>query len=180
MLKKFKKATSKLSFFKKKQYSPKEPVIDGITYLVREITSEDIKQLLQVERLVYAGKLPWTKSAFLSEIYSRFKHLYLCISHEARIIGFIGIRIFREDGHITNVAVIPEYQGHGIGSFLIQEIEAYARKQQCDILSLEVRIGNRDAQRLYRKMGFVSRTVKSAYYNETNEDALDMVKYLND
>ena len=45
-------------------------------------------------------------------------------------------------------------------------------------MSLEVRLSNRDAQRLYRKLGYVSRAIKEGYYDETNEDALDMVKYI--
>jgi ribosomal-protein-alanine N-acetyltransferase len=59
-------------------------------------------------------------------------------------------------------------------------MERYARKNKCDRLTLEVRLGNRDAQRLYRTLGFVSQAIKTAYYTEGNEDALDMVKFLND
>ncbi len=49
---------------------------------------------------------------------------------------------------------------------------------RCETLSLEVRISNQDAQRLYRKLGFQSRKVRKGYYTQTNEDALDMVKFL--
>jgi ribosomal-protein-alanine N-acetyltransferase len=90
------------------------------------------------------------------------------------------VRILGADAHITNIAIIPDYQGKGIGSFLIGEMERYARKNKCDRLTLEVRLGNRDAQRLYRTLGFVSQAIKTAYYTEGNEDALDMVKFLND
>lgn len=30
-------------------------------YVLRELTTEDIKELLDVEREVYNGELPWTK-----------------------------------------------------------------------------------------------------------------------
>ncbi|OOG27458.1 ribosomal-protein-alanine N-acetyltransferase [Enterococcus casseliflavus] len=180
MLKKFKTMTGKLAFFRQIQYPERKKEIRGETYVVRELVGDDIKELLQVERLVYAGELPWTKSAFLSELYSRVKHLYLGILHNERMIGFIGVRILGADAHITNIAIIPDYQGKGIGSFLLGEIERYARKNKCDRLTLEVRLGNRDAQRLYRTLGFVSQAIKTAYYTEGNEDALDMVKFLND
>ena len=180
MLKKFKSFKGKLPLFRKVPYPEQTKTIQDETYVIREIVGEDIKELLQVERLVYAGELPWTKSAFLSEIYSRFKHLYLCILQNERMIGFAGVRLLGEDAHITNIAVIPEYQGRGVGSFLLTEIEQYARKNKCDRISLEVRLSNRDAQRLYRQLGFVSRAIKTAYYTEGNEDALDMVKFLNE
>jgi ribosomal-protein-alanine N-acetyltransferase len=180
MLKKFKSFKGKLTLFRKVQYPQQIKMIRNESYTVREIVGDDIKELLQVERLVYAGELPWTKSAFLSEIYSRFKHLYLCILQNERIIGFIGVRLLGEDAHITNIAVIPEYQSKGIGSFLLAEVQQYALKNKCDRLTLEVRLSNIDAQRLYRKLGFVSRAIKTAYYTEGNEDALDMVKFLDE
>lgn len=49
---------------------------------------------------------------------------------------------------------------------------------RCDTLSLEVRMSNQDAQRLYRKLGFQSNKVKKGYYTQTNEDGLEMIKYL--
>ncbi len=74
-------------------------------------------------------ELPWTKSAFLSELYSRVKHLYLGILHNERMIGFIGVRILGADAHITNIAIIPDYQGKGIGSFLLEKSNVMHGKQ---------------------------------------------------
>ena len=93
MLKNLNLSKRKLPLFRKVQYPEQTKTIQDETYVIREIVGEDIKELLQVERLVYAGELPWTKSAFLSEIYSRFKHLYLCILQNERMIGFAGVRL---------------------------------------------------------------------------------------
>lgn len=82
------------------------------------------------------------------------------------------------DCHITNIAVIPVYQRRNIGTLLIDEIEKFAIMNRCDTLSLEVRMSNQDAQRLYRKLGFQSNKVKKGYYTQTNEDGLEMIKYL--
>lgn len=180
MLRKFNGIFQKFPFKRKEQYERHVETIKGINYLVREVHTDDIKGLLDVERKVYAGEVPWTKSAFLSELISPLKHLYLCVEHQSLLIGFIGCRITANDGHVTNFAVLPEYQSKGVGSFLLGEVEEFARKNGCDVMSLEVRLSNRDAQRLYRKFGYVSRAIKTEYYNETNEDALDMVKYINE
>jgi ribosomal-protein-alanine N-acetyltransferase len=177
MLKKFK---TYLPFYRnnRNNYHEKYVTIGEESYFVRQMLTSDIKELISVERIVYKGSIPWTKSAFISELYSKYTHQYLCILFEDQIIGFIGIRLKLGDGHITNVATLPEYQGRGIGSFLIKEVEKFAKKNRCKSLSLEVRISNRDAQRLYRQFGFESRRILPAYYNEGNEDAVDMVKYL--
>lgn len=177
MLKKFKTI---LPFYRnnKNNYSDRVVKVAEAIYLLRQMTVGDIKELIQLEREVYEGQIPWTKSAFLSELYSKYNHQYICLLSEGQIIGFIGIRVVLEDGHVTNIAIHPNYQGQGLGTLLIQEVEKFAKKQKCQTMSLEVRISNRDAQRLYRQLGFESRRIMSEYYNEGNEDAVDMVKYL--
>ncbi|MHC5267582.1 ribosomal protein S18-alanine N-acetyltransferase [Enterococcus sp. LJL98] len=170
----------RFSFFKyrKKQYKERQFIHQGQVFFVRELTYSDVKALLDVQRLTYEGQTPWNRSGFLSELYSRYTHLYLGVLSEEKMIGFMGVRVFLEDGHITNIAIVPSFQGKGIGSFLMAEAESFSRSQTCQTMSLEVRMGNTDAQRFYRRLGFVSRKVLPNYYDENQEDGLDMVKYL--
>lgn len=177
MWKKFKQFLSHI-FFTEERYENQQISVDGKNYLVRKLRYEDIKGLLSLEREVYTGQLPWTKSAFVSELRPSATHLYLGIFEGLRVVAFIGGRIIGSDVHITNVAVSPSLQNKGIGAFLIDEIEKFAIMRRCETISLEVRISNKNAQHLYRKKGFVSRTIKRQYYDQTNEDALDMVKFL--
>lgn len=177
MLKKF-KAYARSLFYEKKEFATKIIENQGKSYRIKELIPRDIKDLLSIERQVYNGELPWTKSAFLSELNSPFQNLYLGILDGEQLIGFIGARIFGLDCHITNIAVIPVYQRRNIGTLLIDEIEKFAIMNRCDTLSLEVRMSNQDAQKLYRKLGFQSNKVKKGYYTQTNEDGLEMIKYL--
>ncbi|MEI5995458.1 ribosomal protein S18-alanine N-acetyltransferase [Candidatus Enterococcus mansonii] len=165
-------------FFKNRPYDEKEVEISNETYFVRGIVLEDIKDLLSIEREVYAGELPWTKTAFLMELQSSDPHLYLLIQKDEQTIGFIGCRIFGKEAHITNVAVMTRYQGKGIGSFLIREIQQFATMNHCDKISLEVRLSNKNAQRVYRQLGFISNTIKPDYYEQDKEDALEMILFL--
>lgn len=144
-------------------------------FWLREITTQDVPKLLQLEKKVYAGTLPWTKSAFLMELNSLSLHRYLLLEKEKVIVGFIGLRIHGKDCHITNIAVDPSCQNQGIGTFLLEEGRRFALENNCQKLSLEVRISNRDAQRLYRRFGFVSCNIKKNYYTENSEDGLDMI-----
>lgn len=180
MLKKFKALTQRWQPRQIPTYERQVRLIAGQPYVLRQLTNEDIKTLIFLQKEVYAGNMPWTRSAFLSELTSPMRHLYLCAEDKGKVVAFCGCRIHGVDGHITNVAVLPAFQGRGLGSLLLEEVEDFARQNHCETLSLEVRLSNRDAQRLYRKLGFVSRAIKKGYYDETNEDALDMVKFLED
>jgi len=174
MLKKFK--TILRPFTQKNGYLAKTVKINNQEFKIRLITTDDIKTLIQLERIVYAGETPWTKSAFLSELYSRYVHLYLGVLYQGRMIAFIGNRIIFDDVHITQIEVDPAFQNKGIGSFLMIEAENFARKHNCVTLSLEVRISNIDAQRFYRSLGYDTQKRLKNYYSSGNEDALYMVK----
>ncbi|MGC6767910.1 ribosomal protein S18-alanine N-acetyltransferase [Enterococcus sp. LJL51] len=173
-----KKFESLRRLFKKKSnwqaFDRKTVTIEDKEYTVRGIVESDIKDLLTIEREVYNGELPWTRSAFLSEIHSKNPHLYILILKEEKTVGFIGCRVIEHDGHITNVAVGKSAQGQGIGSYLLNEAIQFASAQGCTQMSLEVKLINKHAQSVYRKIGFTSSKITEGYYDD-GEDALEMI-----
>ncbi len=156
-------------------FLPKQIKIKKELLTMRTVKYRDIKDLLSVEREVYAVDIPWNRTAFFMELSSDVPHLYLLVESTQEVIGFIGCRFESGDAHITNFAVRPRYQGAGIGTLFIAEIKTMAKQLKCHQLSLEVRLSNKDAQRLYRQLGFVSKSIKQDYYFQDKEDALDMV-----
>lgn len=102
MLKKF-KAYARSLFQDKMIYAEKTIEQIDRRYILRELTTEDIKELLDVEREVYNGELPWTKSAFMSELKSPLPHLYLGIFDNGRMIGFVGSRAFGLDLSLIHI-----------------------------------------------------------------------------
>ena len=163
-----------LPWFRQSIYSDKSLEIAEETYLIREVRNKDIKDLLAVERDAF-NDLPWDRGAFLFELNAPYPRLYLLIQLGEEVIGFIGCRFKDGNGHLTNLAVRQQYQGKGLGSLLLREVKNYSRKFGYHSLSLEVRLSNMDAQRLYRQFGFHSRSIKKEYYTKGNEDALDMI-----
>ena len=115
---------------------------------------------------------------FIRVVFDTHSSLFVRVSVHKKIIAFIGIRVVGSDAHITNIAVIPTYQNKGLGKQLLAEAEMFARQHGCQTMSLEVRISNSGAQRLYTTFGYTTRQVLTEYYSEGNEDALDMVKQL--
>ena len=116
-------------FTKRRQrYITKTIAMNQQEFQLREITYQDIKDLLAIEREVYAGELPWTMSAFMAELGSKAPHLYLLAAINGKTVGFIGCRIQGTDAHITNVAVHTAYQGLGLGRSLIEETRILPRK----------------------------------------------------
>ena len=97
--------------------------INGEDYFVARAQVTDVLDILEVERKIY-GTTPWNESAFLQEIRRKRDRLYLVVRKNDQLLGFAGCSFNRKtnEAHITNIAITPEYQGRGIGSFLIRKL----------------------------------------------------------
>jgi len=93
---------------------------------------------------------------------------------EQFVIGFASMWVMADEAHITNIAVRSSYQRQGIGELLLISIIKLAAEVKADIVTLEVRVSNLPAQRLYQKYGFVEVGLRHGYYTDNREDALLM------
>jgi ribosomal-protein-alanine N-acetyltransferase len=90
------------------------------------------------------------------------------------VVGYGGVWLTVDEGHITTVATAPEARGRGIGELLLNGLIDAARDLGAHFLTLEVRVSNTIAQNLYLKYGFEARGTRRRYYTDNNEDALIM------
>ncbi|RRR76359.1 MAG: ribosomal-protein-alanine N-acetyltransferase [Candidatus Viridilinea halotolerans] len=90
------------------------------------------------------------------------------------IVGYGGVWLTVDDAHITTIAVDPVYRGQGIGELLLNALIDHAYDLGAHQITLEVRISNTSAQRLYLKYGFQPGGTRPRYYTDNSEDALIM------
>jgi [ribosomal protein S18]-alanine N-acetyltransferase len=90
------------------------------------------------------------------------------------IVGYGGLWLSVDEGHITTIAVAPEYRGRGIGELILNGLIDQALALNADMLTLEVRVSNLVAQQLYLKYGFRPSGTRPRYYTDNGEDALIM------
>ncbi|MEI8200774.1 MAG: ribosomal protein S18-alanine N-acetyltransferase [Eubacteriales bacterium] len=153
---------------------------------------EDADRLYEIECACFST--PWSRESLASFIADR-KHAVCLAAHEDKagstgqtnsensinagnftqpgnIIGYIGVMSVLDEGEITNIAVIPECRGKGVGFALLCAAKDYCRKTGIHTLHLEVRAGNNNALALYRKCGFIQTGMRRGYYADNGEDAL--------
>ena len=131
-----------------------------------------LRNVLRIEAEVYPR--PWSLGLFMSELGLKTTRVYLVARIDGQVVGYAGLMLTGSDGHITTVAVDPEWQRNGIASRLLLGLSHAAIERGCTGLTLEVRASNAGAQALYRRFGFAPAGVRKNYYTETNEDAIVM------
>jgi ribosomal-protein-alanine N-acetyltransferase len=140
-------------------------------------TLKDLEGIVELDRLCFGGL--WTKEGYQRELNSpnsQILILSLTENREARDSGeqIIGLGCFwaiLEEAHITLLGIHPEYQGLGLGQFLLFSLLRDARERQLERATLEVKVNNESAISLYQKFGFKIAGKRKGYYQKTGEDA---------
>ncbi|HHY97263.1 MAG TPA: ribosomal protein S18-alanine N-acetyltransferase [Firmicutes bacterium] len=141
---------------------------------IRAMRAEDLNDVVEIERLSFPT--PWSRYAFLSELYQNSRSCYLVAELDGRVVGYVGTWLILDEAHITNLAVHPDFRKRGIAHSLMLLLFDICRSKQIRRMTLEVRATNFPAQRLYEKLGFVKVGVRRGYYHDNNEDAIIMWK----
>lgn len=140
--------------------------------MIRPMQESDLPKILEIEHACFPT--PWAPQSFVSELRDNEYARYFCLEHEGKIIGYMGLWFILEEGHITNVAIAPGYQGMGRGEYLMRSVIELMVKEGMERMTLEVRASNMAAQGLYGRIGFVTAGVRKGYYSDNREDALIM------
>ena len=127
---------------------------------------------MAIERQVYPR--PWSPSLFIAEMSEPSNRSYIVAKSGRDVVGYAGMICYGDEAHVTTIAVDPEYQRRKIGTRLMYELIQSAIEMGARAVSLEVRVSNWGAQRMYTQFGFRPVGVRKGYYQETGEDALVM------
>jgi ribosomal-protein-alanine N-acetyltransferase len=149
-----------------------DPARDDLVVVVTPMRRRHLRGVLRIEHQVYPR--PWSVGLYMSELSFGPTRLYLVARVDASVVGYSGLMIVGEDGHITTVAVEPRWHRHHIASRVLVSLVREAAVRGVKNLTLEVRMSNEGAQAMYRRFGFVPAGARKGYYVDNNEDALVM------
>ncbi|MSO78075.1 MAG: ribosomal-protein-alanine N-acetyltransferase [Acidimicrobiia bacterium] len=149
-------------------------ITEPLTVEIAAMRRRHVRSVLRIEQQVYPR--PWSHSLFLSELALRATRSYFVARVGRDVVGYAGLMMSAEDGHIMTIAVDPSWHRHKLGTRLMIALAREALARDALNLTLEVRLGNLAAQHLYRRFGFAPVGVRKNYYQEAEkaEDALVM------
>lgn len=149
------------------------PIMKISDITIEPMTKEDVEFVTKIEEEAY-GKHHWSKSSFYDEMSNNLAKYYVAKTDDGEIVGYAGTWHIIDEGHITTIAVKNDYLRNHIGEAIIHRIIEDCYKNEIKYLTLEVRVSNIPAIKLYEKYGFQSLGTRKGYYQDNDEDALIM------
>jgi [ribosomal protein S18]-alanine N-acetyltransferase len=140
---------------------------------IRRLVNADLGAVERIERRSYPT--PWSRSMFASEL-AKPSSICLGALEGDELLGYLVISRYVDAWHVMNIAVDPDHRGRGVARALFDRLFELTAGDDARGFTLEVRVSNKEAIRLYERLGFRSKGVRRAYYTDNREDALIMWK----
>lgn len=118
----------------------------------------------------------WKAPRVAQRIRSSSSLVLVARDHE-KVVGFVILRFLHEYVRLDLLAVVHEYQRHGIGRRLVGRVEESAMMNGKTIVHLELRETNLPARNFYRSLNYIDFVRIPGYY-QMQESALRMYHLL--
>lgn len=153
-------------------------------FYIEPMQQPDIATVASIERAVFS--MPWSSNAYSYELRANpLSHYFVARTHaiergldgqglDPSIVGYGGFWMMLDEAHVCTLGVQPSWQRQGMGELLLATMIEAAMGLNANFVTLEVRVSNMPAQRLYEKYGFNPMGVRKGYYSDNHEDALIM------
>ena len=139
---------------------------------LRRIEPRDLDAVDEIERASYPT--PWSRAMFGAELRKPSSLALGAYSAEGELVGYAFVSRYVDAWHVMNVAVATDYRRRGIATTLLERLFEVTATDPRSGYTLEVRVSNLGAIRLYERLGFESRGIRRGYYTDNREDALIM------
>jgi [ribosomal protein S18]-alanine N-acetyltransferase len=144
-----------------------------MTVEFRKLKLRDLGAIEDIERASYPT--PWSRSMFAGEL---AKPSSICLGaidvENDQLVGYLIISRYVDAWHVMNLAVAYDYRRRGIATRLMERLFELTASDGRRGYTLEVRVSNDAAIRLYESLGFRARGIRRGYYTDNREDALIM------
>jgi [ribosomal protein S18]-alanine N-acetyltransferase len=136
-----------------------------------------VAEVMVLEPELFADEA-WSEAAYWSELAEPGTRHYVVTLEDETVVGYAGLAVFGDEGHVLTIGVTGRVQGRGLGAVLLRDLLAAAADRGARRMLLDVRSDNMVAQRLYVRHGFVPVGIRRRYYQPSGTDAVVMARDL--
>ena len=120
--------------------------------VIRQAVLQDAQQMAELDRICFS--VPWSLESFVQELSVNERAMYFVAEIDGQIAGYAGLWQIVDEGHITNVAVAPQFRRQKLATAILEAFLAEGRARGIRAFTLEVRASNIAAQELTGNSGF--------------------------
>lgn len=139
---------------------------------IRIMEESDLNEVVAIEKASFT--LPWSRELFLKDVKENNNAHYFVLREEGKLSAYGGFWLLLDEINIVTIAVHPEKRKSGLGGQILKTLLTEGVKLRASLATLEVRVGNTSAIKLYERFGFIQIAVRKKYYSDNGEDALVM------
>ena len=143
---------------------------------IRKMYLSDVDEVYDMDAKCF-GEKHWSREIFVKELSNPNALYYVAEEKNSKaikkkLLGFIGVWMILDEMHIMTLGTEPEYRGKKIAENLLLASLDSCLRSGVRTVTLEVRLSNIAAQKLYEKYGFQHQGVRKNYYSDDGESAL--------
>lgn len=138
---------------------------------VERMNSFNILGVKEISDLSFSS--PWSLLSMEKELINK-NAVYIVVKLGSKVVAFGGMWIIFDEGHITNIAVHPDFRRNNFGDIVVENLIKIAKDKNMASLTLEVRSSNIAAINLYKKHNFSVEGIRKNYYQNPREDGYIM------
>jgi [ribosomal protein S18]-alanine N-acetyltransferase len=143
-----------------------------LSVVVAPMAVADVEAVQAIELASFSA--PWPPNAYLTELQTNRLAHYMVIRIGPDVVGYAGLWLMVDEAHVTTFAIHPDWRRRHLGDRLLLALLDIALDRRAAEATLEVRLSNLPARRLYEKFGFRPVGIRPRYYTDNQEDALIM------
>ena len=173
-----------------------------MTFGLRPMTAADLDQVGAMEREAFPTL--WPPTSYQRELRNRMAEYTVCVQDDEFVtlpgkpgrkgflgllgkrnkpaepvqrqflVGFVGIWYMAGEAHVVSISVRESHRRQGLGELLLIGAVEMALLRSAQVVTLEARVSNTSAIKLYDKYGFEEVGIRRHYYSDNGEDAAIM------
>lgn len=140
-------------------------------YRIENLEENHIDEISEIEKQCFSS--PWSQESIKGELTNLLAVWFVAMEKQT-VAGYVGMHHVLDEGYINNVATKQEYRAQGVATKLLKKLIEYGHKNHMKFISLEVRISNVGAIKMYSNQGFKSVGIRKNFYSNPTEDAMIM------
>jgi ribosomal-protein-alanine N-acetyltransferase len=132
------------------RFAPPKTMIDEV--LIRRIVPEDLHAIYKIDQSAFHP--PWQLSKEILRVAVSKSSLTTVAVSSGKVIGYQISTVTQSIGHLARLAVLPEWQGRGIGHCLVQNMLSKIFSLGTRKVTVNTQADNTSSLALYHKVGF--------------------------